>query len=46
MINARNSGNPVLICGFQEFYRYLIDDFLIERGKKLHKKDFVLLLIL
>jgi len=27
---------------FQELYRYLIDDFLIERCKKLRKKDFVL----
>ena len=27
---------------FQELYRYLIDDFLIERAKKFHKKDFVL----
>lgn len=27
---------------FQELYRYFIDDFLIERGRKLCKKDFVL----
>jgi hypothetical protein len=27
---------------FQTLCRYLIDDFLIERCKKLHKKDFVL----
>jgi CRISPR-associated endonuclease Cas1 len=32
-----------LVCDFQELYRYLIDDFLIERCKKLHKKDFVLI---
>ncbi len=27
---------------FMELYRYLIDDFLIERCQKLHKNDFVL----
>ncbi len=35
-------GKPSLVCDFQELYRYLIDDFLIERAKKFHKKDFVL----
>jgi CRISPR-associated protein Cas1 len=34
-------GKPSLVCDFQELYRYLIDDFLIERSQKLHKKDFV-----
>ncbi len=31
-----------LVCDFQELYRHLIDDFLIERCQKLRKKDFVL----
>jgi len=35
-------GKPSLVCDFQELYRYLIDDFLIERAKKFRKKDFVL----
>jgi len=35
-------GKPSLVCDFQELYRYLIDDFLIERCQKLHKNDFVL----
>ena len=35
-------GKPSLVCDFQELYRYLIDDFLIERCHKLRKKDFVL----
>jgi CRISPR-associated protein Cas1 len=35
-------GKPSLVCDFQELYRYLIDDFLIERCQKLRKKDFVL----
>lgn len=34
-------GRPSLICDFMELYRYLIDDFLIERCQKLRKKDFV-----
>lgn len=36
-------GKPSLVCDFQELYRYLIDDFLIERSQKFHKKDFVLI---
>ena len=34
-------GKLSLVCDFQELYRYLIDDYLIERRKKFHKKDFV-----
>ena len=34
-------GKPSLVCDFQELYRYLIDDYLIERCQKLHKNDFV-----
>jgi len=34
-------GKPSLVCDFQELYRYLIDDFLIERSARLHKNDFV-----
>jgi len=34
-------GKPSLVCDFQELYRYLIDDYLIERCHNLHKKDFV-----
>ena len=32
---------PSLVCDFQDLYRYLIDDYLIERCQKLRKKDFV-----
>ena len=35
-------GKPSLVCDFQELYRYLIDDYLIERCHTLHKKDFVI----
>ena len=34
-------GKPSLVCDFQELYRYLIDDFLIEYCQKLKIKDFV-----
>jgi len=29
-----------LVCDFQELYRYLIDDFIIQYSQKLSKKDF------
>ena len=41
-LHSTQFGKPSLVCDFQELYRYLIDDFLIERCKKLHKNDFVL----
>jgi hypothetical protein len=34
-------GKLTLVCDFQELYRYLIDDFLIEYCKRISKKDFV-----
>jgi CRISP-associated protein Cas1 len=42
-LHSVQHGKPSLVCDFQELYRYLIDDFLIERAKKFHKKDFVLI---
>lgn len=33
-------GKPSLICDFQELYRYLIDDFVIQYCRKLSKGDF------
>jgi CRISPR-associated protein Cas1 len=33
-------GKPSLICDFQELYRYLVDDFIIEYCRNLHKQDF------
>jgi CRISPR-associated protein Cas1 len=41
-LHSTQFGKPSLVCDFQELYRYLIDDFLIDRCKNLHKKDFVL----
>jgi len=40
-LHSTAHGKPSLVCDFQELYRYLIDDFLIERCQKLHKNDFV-----
>ncbi len=40
-LHSLQHGKPSLVCDFQDLYRYLIDDFLIERCRKLRKKDFV-----
>ena len=40
-LHSTQFGKPSLVCDFQELYRYLIDDFLIERCRKFHKNDFV-----
>ena len=40
-LHSAQFGKPSLVCDFQELYRYLIDDFLIERCQILRKKDFV-----
>ena len=40
-LHSTQFSKPSLVCDFQELYRYLIDDYLIERAKKIHKKDFV-----
>jgi CRISPR/Cas system-associated endonuclease Cas1 len=42
-LHSTQFGKPSLVCDFQELYRYLIDDYLIERCQKLHKNDFVLI---
>ena len=34
-------GKPSLVCDFQELYRYLIDDFVIQFCKNINVKDFV-----
>jgi CRISPR-associated protein Cas1 len=41
-LHSIQHSKPSLVCDFQELYRYLIDDYLIERCQKLHKNDFVL----
>lgn len=35
-------GKPSLVCDFQELYRYLMDDFLIQYSQKFESHDFVM----
>lgn len=39
LLHSITKGKPSLVCDFQERYRYLIDDFVIQFCSKL-KKDF------
>jgi len=41
-LHSEQFGKPSLVCDFQELYRYLVDDFLIQYCGKLRKKDFVM----
>jgi CRISPR/Cas system-associated endonuclease Cas1 len=38
--NSEQFGKTSLVCDFQELYRYLIDDFIIQYCKKLNRNDF------
>ncbi|MGD0029579.1 MAG: CRISPR-associated endonuclease Cas1 [Candidatus Bathyarchaeia archaeon] len=40
-LHSIEKGKPSLICDFQELYRYLLDDFIIEYCRNLHKQDFI-----
>jgi CRISP-associated protein Cas1 len=39
-LHSEQVGKPSLVCDFQELYRYLIDDFVIQYCKNLEKRDF------
>jgi CRISPR-associated protein Cas1 len=39
-LHSEQFGKPSLVCDFQELYRYLIDDFIIQYCKSLAKLDF------
>ena len=39
-LHLKQFGKPSLVCDFQELYRYLIDDFVIQYCKRLSKRDF------
>jgi len=41
-LHSMKFGNAGLVFDFEELFRYLIEDFLLERRMKFHKKDFVL----
>jgi CRISPR-associated protein Cas1 len=40
-IHSVQYGKPSLVCDFQELYRYLIDDFVIQYCQKVVAKDFI-----
>jgi CRISPR/Cas system-associated endonuclease Cas1 len=40
-LHSTQHGKPSLVCDVQELYRHCIDDFLIQYGQDLRKKDFV-----
>ena len=39
-LHSEQFGKPSLVCDFQELYRYLIDDFVIQYCQELGKRDF------
>jgi CRISPR-associated protein Cas1 len=40
LLHSEQFGKPSLVCDFQELYRYLIDDFVIQYCQNLAKRDF------
>jgi CRISPR-associated protein Cas1 len=40
-IHSMQYGKPSLVCDFQELYRYLIDDFVIQYCQKIAVNDFI-----
>ncbi len=40
-LHSEQFGKPSLVCDFQELYRYLIDDFVIQYCQSLAKRDFM-----
>ena len=40
-LHSTQYGKPSLVCDFQELYRHLIDDLLIQYSKNLKAKDFI-----
>ena len=41
-LHSTEFGKPSLVCDFQELYRYLIDDFIIQNFQTVGKKDLIL----
>ncbi len=41
-VHSIQAGKPSLVCDMMELWRFVVDDFLIQRCRKYHKKDFVL----
>jgi CRISPR-associated protein Cas1 len=41
-LHSLQFGKPSLVCDFQELYRYLIDNFIIQHCQSLKNKDFIM----
>jgi CRISPR-associated protein Cas1 len=41
-LHSTAKGKPSLVCDFQELYRYLVDDFVIQYCRSLRKQDFII----
>jgi CRISPR/Cas system-associated endonuclease Cas1 len=41
-LHSEQFGKPSLVCDFQELYRYLIDDYVIQYCQNLANRDFTL----
>jgi CRISPR-associated protein Cas1 len=41
-LHSEQFGKPSLVCDFQELYRYIVDDFVVQYCKGLAKRDFTL----
>jgi CRISPR-associated protein Cas1 len=41
-LHSITKGKPSLICDFQELYRYLVEDFVIQFCRTLQKRDFIM----
>lgn len=41
-LHSTATGKPSLVCDFQELYRYLVDDFVVQYCQKLGKEDFMM----
>jgi CRISPR-associated protein Cas1 len=41
-LHSTAKGKPSLVCDFQELYRFLVDDFMIQYSQRLQKKYFVM----
>jgi CRISPR/Cas system-associated endonuclease Cas1 len=39
-LHSLQVGKPSLVCDFEELYRYLMDDFVIQYCQDLRKRDF------
>ena len=39
-LHSIQHGKPSLVCDFQEIYRYMMDDFLVQYCQSLNPKDF------